>query len=59
MSGIPMHPDTEKLCYDKVNNYLIQMDSLWHVMIYDELASEFFTRHTVSKQNLGSGDKSI
>jgi hypothetical protein len=46
--GIPMHPETEKICIDKIKNYLIQMDSLWHAMIYDEIAPEIYVRHSIS-----------
>ena len=46
--GIPMHPETEKICIDKITNYLMQMDSLWHAMIYDEIAPEIYVRHSIS-----------
>ena len=58
IAGIPMHPETIKICHGKLNNYLIQMDSLWHVMIYDELAPEYFKRHNIGTY-LGTWEKSV
>jgi len=60
IAGIPMHPETIKICHDKVNNYLTQMDSLWYVMTYDELAPETFRRHNIGGYiPLGTWEKSV
>lgn len=59
-TGVPMHPETIKLFQDKVDNYLLQMDSLYFVMIYDEVAPENFKKHSIASYlPLGSDEKSI
>jgi hypothetical protein len=59
-TGVPMHPETILLFQEKVDNYLLQMDSLYFVMVYDELAPENFKKHTIaSYQPIGSDEKSI
>ena len=58
--GIPMHQATIGICYDKIEICLKQMDAIWFVMIYDELAPENFNRHTISSLSpLGQDENGV
>jgi len=48
--NIPMHPDTLKMCEDKIKVYLKQMDKLWYVMVYDDLPHAKWGLHKIVKE---------
>ena len=60
LCNIPMHDETKDICLSKVNNYLLQMDKIYHLLITGDIMTEKRGYHYISNNiPLGTWENSM